>query len=172
MIRHDAASGAYRNLTSYGDPGFSRYLRRAFLASAGYDALDLERPVVGIVDTSSDFNPCHREMPQLVQAVKRGVLEAGGLPFAFPTASLHELLISPTAMLYRNLVAMETEEVIRAYPMDAVVLLGGCDKTVPAQLMVPPPLPERGYARLYARHVLQANLGADFDFMGPEEEES
>jgi dihydroxy-acid dehydratase len=135
MIRHDAASGVYRNLTSYGDPGFSRYLRRAFLASAGYDALDLERPVVGIVDTSSDFNPCHREMPQLVQAVKRGVLEAGGLPFAFPTTSLHEILISPTAMLYRNLVAMETEEMIRAYPMDAVVLLGGCDKTVPAQLM-------------------------------------
>lgn len=135
MKECDAGRGVYRNLTSYGDPGFSRFLRRAFLASAGYDADDLARPVVGIVDTSSDYNPCHREMPQLVEAVKRGVLEAGGLPFAFPTISLHEILISPTAMLYRNLAAMETEEMIRAYPMDAVVLLGGCDKTVPAQLM-------------------------------------
>lgn len=127
--------GMDRNLTSYGDLGFSRFLRRAFLASAGYDAVDLERPVVGIADTSSDYNPCHREMPMLVQAVKRGVLEAGGLPVAFPTASLHEILISPTAMYYRNLVAMETEEMIRAYPMDAAVLLCGCDKTVPAQMM-------------------------------------
>jgi len=124
-----------RHLTSYGDRGFSRFLRKAFLASAGYDAVDLDRPIIGIADTSSDYNPCHRDMPALVQAVKRGVLEAGGLPFAFPTASLHEILISPTAMLYRNLLAMETEEMIRAYPMDAVVLLGGCDKTVPAQLM-------------------------------------
>jgi dihydroxy-acid dehydratase len=127
--------GMDRNLTSYGDPGFSRFLRRAFLASAGYDAVDLERPVIGIVDTRSDYNPCHREMPELVKAVKRGVLEAGGLPFAFPTVSLHEILISPTAMYYRNLAALDTEEMIRAYPMDAVVLLGGCDKTLPAQLM-------------------------------------
>ena len=134
-VKSSGLRGMNRNLTSYGDRGFSRFLRRAFLASAGYDADDLNRPIVGIVDTSSDYNPCHREMPSLVQAVKRGVLEAGGLPFAFPTASLHEILISPTAMLFRNLVAMETEEMIRAYPMDAVVLLGGCDKTVPAQLM-------------------------------------
>lgn len=131
----NSSRGMNRNLTSYGDLGFSRFLRRAFLASAGYDAEDLDRPIVGIVDTSSDYNPCHREMPALVHAVKRGVLEAGGLPFAFPTASLHEILISPTAMYFRNLVAMETEEMLRAYPMDAVVLLGGCDKTVPAQLM-------------------------------------
>ncbi|MFH1465221.1 MAG: dihydroxy-acid dehydratase [Pseudomonadota bacterium] len=127
--------GLARNLTSYADPGFSRFMRRAFLASAGYDGADLERPIVGIVDTSSDFNPCHRDMPALVHAVKRGVLQAGGLPFAFPTASLHEILISPTTMYLRNLVAMETEELLRAQPMDAVVLLGGCDKTVPAQLM-------------------------------------
>ncbi len=128
-------SGFDRNLTSYGDRGFSRFLRQAFLASAGYDAHDADRPVIGIADTSSDYNPCHREMPALVQAVKRGVLEAGGIPFAFPTSSLHEILIAPTAMFYRNLMAMETEEMLRAYPMDAVVLLGGCDKTVPAQLM-------------------------------------
>ena len=129
------ATGIDRNLTHYADPGFSRYLRRAFLASAGYDEADLERPVVGIADTSSDYTTCHRAMPQLVEAVKRGVLEAGGLPLVFPTLSLGEILLSPTAMLYRNLMAMATEEMIAAQPMDAVVLLGGCDKTLPAQLM-------------------------------------
>jgi dihydroxy-acid dehydratase len=122
-------------LTSYGDPAFSRYLRGAFLAGAGYDELDQERPVVGVVDTRSDFNPCHRQMPELVEAVKRGVLQAGGLPMVFPTLSLHELFVHPTTMLLRNLMAMATEEMIRAQPMDAVVLLGGCDKTVPALLM-------------------------------------
>ncbi len=127
--------GVDQKLTSYGDVRFSKYLRRAFLASAGFDRADLDRPVVGIADTSSDYTTCHRQMPELVQAVKRGVLQAGGLPLAFPTASLAEILLSPTSMLYRNLLAMETEEMIRAQPMDAVVLLGGCDKTVPAQLM-------------------------------------
>ena len=127
--------GISRNLTSYGDPDFSRYMRRAFLSSAGYDHVDLDRPIVGIIDTSSDYNTCHRSMPDLVSAIKRGVLEAGGLPFAFPTISLNEILFSPTTMLFRNLLAMETEEMIRAQPMDSVVLVGGCDKTVPAQLM-------------------------------------
>ena len=123
------------SLTSYGDPGFSRFVRRAFLASAGLDSVDTQRPIVGIVDTSSDYNTCHRHLPEMVEAIKRGVLEAGGLPFAFPTISLHEILTSPTTMLFRNLQAMDTEEMIRAQPMDAVVLVGGCDKTVPAQLM-------------------------------------
>ncbi|MBM4371481.1 MAG: dihydroxy-acid dehydratase [Deltaproteobacteria bacterium] len=122
-------------LPSYADPGFSRFVRRAFLAGAGYDPEDLARPVVGIADTSSDLNPCHRDMPALREAVRRGVLEAGGLPLAFPTISLHEILMSPTTMLWRNLLAMETEEMLRGLPLDAVVLLGGCDKTVPAQLM-------------------------------------
>ncbi|MFH1539986.1 MAG: dihydroxy-acid dehydratase, partial [bacterium] len=128
-------TGIFRNLTSYGDVEFSRYMRRAFLASAGYDRAELERPIVGIADTSSDYNPCHRHMPQLAEAVKSGVLGAGGLPFVFPTLSLNEILVSPTTMLYRNLLAMVTEEMIMSQPMDAVVLLGGCDKTVPAQLM-------------------------------------
>ena len=128
------ATGVGRNITSYGDTGFSRYLRAAFLAGAGYDAEDLTRPFVGIADLSSDYNPCHRLMPGLVEQVKRGVLQAGGLPFVFPSISLHESFVAPT-MLYRNLLALETEELIRAQPMDAVVLLGGCDKTVPAQLM-------------------------------------
>ncbi|MBM3265444.1 MAG: dihydroxy-acid dehydratase [candidate division Zixibacteria bacterium] len=131
----DTPAGIDRNPTQYGDPGFSRYLRRAFLASSGFDRDDLERPIIGIADTSSDYTTCHRDMPALVEAVKRGVLEAGGLPLVFPTISLAEILLSPTAMLYRNLLAMSTEEMIRAQPMDGVVLVGGCDKTVPAQLM-------------------------------------
>ncbi|HOC70655.1 MAG TPA: dihydroxy-acid dehydratase [Candidatus Hydrogenedentes bacterium] len=135
MATGDEGKGIERHLTSYGDREFSKYMRRAFLASAGYDRHDLDRPIVGIVDTSSDYNTCHRQMPEMVQAVKRGVLEAGGLPLAFPTISLHEILTAPTTMLFRNLAAMDTEEMIRAQPMDAVVLLGGCDKTVPAQIM-------------------------------------
>jgi len=135
MSNITAPRGIVRNVTSYGDVEFSKYMRRAFLASAGFDAIDLDRPIVGIVDTSSDYNTCHRQMPEMVDAIKRGILEAGGFPFAFPTISLHEILTSPTTMLFRNLAALETEEMITAQPMDAVVLVGGCDKTVPAQLM-------------------------------------
>jgi len=122
-------------MTSYGDLGFSRFLRGAFLSAAGFDAEDLDRPIVGVTNLTSDFNPCHRGMPGIVESIKRGVLEAGGLPMVFPTMSLGETLLSPTSMLFRNLLAMETEELVRAQPMDAVVLVGGCDKTVPAQLM-------------------------------------
>ena len=132
---NDQPADSRRAVTSYGDEGFSKFLRGAFLAGSGRDRDDMPRPVVGIADTSSDFNPCHRQMPQMVDSVKQGVLEAGGLPMVFPTASLGEILLSPTSMLYRNLLAMETEEMVGAQPMDAVVLLGGCDKTVPAQLM-------------------------------------
>jgi len=127
--------GITGKLTSYGDVGFSRYLRRAFLAGAGYDRDDVERPVVGIANLASDYNPCHRMLPSVVDNVKRGVMEAGGLPFVFPTISLGETFLNPTSMLYRNLAAIDTEEMIRAQPMDSVVLIGGCDKTVPAQLM-------------------------------------
>ncbi|MBT5831365.1 MAG: dihydroxy-acid dehydratase [Candidatus Latescibacteria bacterium] len=127
--------GIDRNLTSYGDPEFSKYIRRAFLGAAGLDTEDVSRPIIGIASTVSDYNPCHGQMPDLIEAVKRGVLEAGGLPFVFPTISLHEIFCSPTTMLFRNLLAMETEEMITAQPMDAVILMGGCDKTVPAQLM-------------------------------------
>ena len=95
----------------------------------------LERPVVGIADTFSGYNPCHGNVPQLLEAVQRGVLLAGGLPVRFPTISLHESFAHPTSMFLRNLMAMDTEEMIAAQPMDAVVLIGGCDKTVPAQLM-------------------------------------
>ena len=128
-------TGLERGLTSYGDADFALYLRRSFARSMGYSREMLERPVVGIVDTSSDFNNCHRHFPELVAAIKRGVLAAGGLPLAFPTISLGEVFLSPTSLMFRNLMAMDVEEMIRAQPMDAVVLLGGCDKTVPAQLM-------------------------------------
>lgn len=135
MSDPSAWRGAARNIVSYGDEGFSRYLRGAFLAASGYDPEDLSRPVIGITDSTSDFNPCHRALPSIIANVKRGVLEAGGLPFVFPTASLGESFMSPTTMLYRNMLALETEELVRAQPMDAVILLGGCDKTVPAHLM-------------------------------------
>jgi dihydroxy-acid dehydratase len=134
-VKTQTPQGLSGTLTSYADEGLARYIRGAFLSAAGFDAAEIHRPIVGIADLTSDFNPCHRAAPALVQQVKRGVLEAGGLPFVFPTASLGELFLSPTSMLYRNLLALETEEMVRAQPMDAVVLLGGCDKTVPAHLM-------------------------------------
>ncbi|MHB9836363.1 IlvD/Edd family dehydratase [Paraburkholderia terrae] len=129
------ATGMKRGLTSYGDQGFSLFLRKAFIKGAGYTDQALDRPVIGIVNTGSGFNACHGNMPQLVEAVKRGVMLAGGLPVDFPTISIHESFSSPTSMYLRNLMSMDTEEMIRAQPMDAVVLIGGCDKTVPAQLM-------------------------------------
>jgi len=128
-------TGLARGLTNYGDAGFSLYLRRSFARSMGYSGELLQRPVVGIADSRSAFNNCHRHFPELIEAVKRGVLAAGGLPLEFPTISLGEVFLSPTSMMFRNLMAMDVEEMIRAQPMDAVVLVGGCDKTVPAQLM-------------------------------------
>ena len=127
--------GLARGLTNYGDAGFSLYLRRSFAKSMGYSGEMLARPVVGIADSKSGFNNCHRHFPELVEAVKRGVIAAGGLPIDFPTVSLGEVFLSPTSMMFRNLMSIDVEEMIRAQPMDAVVLLGGCDKTVPAQLM-------------------------------------
>ena len=129
------SKGMRKGLTSYGDPGFSLFLRRAFIKAMGFSDDALERPIIGITDTFSDYNPCHGNVPQLIEAVKRGVMLAGGLPMAFPTISIHESFSNPTSMFLRNLMAMDTEEMIRAQPMDAVVLISGCDKTVPAQLM-------------------------------------
>ncbi|CAA2159784.1 L-arabonate dehydratase [Methylobacterium brachiatum] len=127
--------GLDRGLTNYGDRDFARYLRRSFARSMGISRTLLDKPVVGIAMTPSGFNNCHRSMPELVEAVCRGVLAAGALPRPFPTVSLGEVFLNPTSMMYRNLMAMDTEEMIQAQPMDAVVLIGGCDKTVPAQLM-------------------------------------
>ncbi len=130
-----ASSGISKGLTNYGDRGFSLFLRKAFIKGAGYTDKALERPVIGITNTGSAYNPCHGNMPQLMEAVKRGILMAGGLPMDFPTISLHESFSAPTSMYLRNLMSMDTEELLRAQPMDGVVLIGGCDKTVPAQLM-------------------------------------
>ena len=127
--------GLEHGLTNYGDRDFSLYLRRSFAQSMGYSRAMLARPVVGIAYTPSGFNNCHRHFPELLDAVKRGVLAAGGLPIEFPTISLGEVFLSPTSLKYRNLMSIDTEEMVRAQPMDAVVLMGGCDKTVPAQLM-------------------------------------
>ncbi len=127
--------GLARGLTNYGDADFSLYLRRSFAKSMGYSADLLSRPIVGIAQSTSGFNNCHRHFPELVEAVKRGVLAAGGLPLDFPTISLGEVFLSPTSMMFRNLMAMDVEEMVRAQPMDAVVLIGACDKTVPALLM-------------------------------------
>src|SRR6202790_402305 len=131
----ETTAGLDQGLTDYGDRDFSRYLRRSFAQSMGYSRAMLDKPVIGIAYTGSDFNNCHRHFPELLAAVKRGVLAAGALPLEFPTISLGEVFLSPTSLKYRNLMSIDTEEMIRAQPMDAVVLMGGCDKTVPAQLM-------------------------------------
>ncbi len=135
MAEKNKSRGIRRNLTNYGDPGFAAYLRRSFARSMGYSKDMLDRPIVGIATSPSGFNNCHRSMPELVDAVKRGVLKAGGLPVDFPTISLGEVFLSPTSMMFRNLMSVDVEEMIRAQPIDACVLIGGCDKTVPAQLM-------------------------------------
>lgn len=127
--------GLRKGLVNYGDTDFSLFLRKAFIKGAGFTDDALNRPIIGIANTGSGFNPCHGNAPQLIEAVRRGVMLAGGLPVEFPTISIHESFAHPTSMFLRNLMSMETEEMIRAQPMDAVVLIGGCDKTVPAQLM-------------------------------------
>ena len=131
----DHPAGIAHGLTNYGDRDFSLYLRRSFAQSMGYSRAMLEKPVVGIAYTPSGFNNCHRHFPEMLEAVKRGVLASGALPIEFPTISLGEVFLNPTSLKFRNLMSMDTEEMVRAQPMDAVVLMGGCDKTVPAQLM-------------------------------------
>src|SRR5579859_2397381 len=131
----DTGRGLRKGLTSYGDAGFSLFLRKAFIKAAGYSDDALDRPIIGITNTYSDFNPCHGNVPDLIESVKRGVMLAGGLPMVFPTITIHESFAYPTSMFLRNLMAMDTEEMVRAQAMDAVVVIGGCDKTLPAQVM-------------------------------------
>src|SRR5438477_10316648 len=128
-------TGMRQGLAAYGDAGFSLFLRKAFIKAGGYSDDALDRPIVGITNTFSDYNPCHGNVPDLIEAVKRGVMVAGAMPMVFPTVSIHESFSHPTSMFLRNLMAMDTEEMVRAQPMDSVVLIGGCDKTLPAQLM-------------------------------------
>lgn len=127
--------GLRKSLTSYGDAGFSLFLRKAFIKAMGYSDDALDRPIVGITNTHSDYNPCHGNALALIEAAKRGVMLAGAMPMVFPTISIHESFSHPTSMFLRNLMAMDTEEMIRAQPMDAVIVIGGCDKTLPAQIM-------------------------------------
>ena len=127
--------GLRSRLAQYGDEEFAFFLRRGFLKGAGFTDEALDLPIVGILSTASDFNPCHKTAPQVAEAISRGVRMAGALPFVFPTVSLHEAFSYPTSMLLRNLMAMDVEEMIKALPLDAVVLIGGCDKTIPAELM-------------------------------------
>ncbi len=127
--------GMRRGLTAYGDEDFSLFLRKAFVKAMGYTDDALDRPIIGITNTFSGFNACHRNVPELIEAVKRGVMLAGGLPVEFPVITLHESFAYPTSMYLRNMMSMDTEEMIRAQPVDATVLIGGCDKTVPALLM-------------------------------------
>lgn len=128
-------TGMRKGLTAYGDEGFSLFLRKAFIKAMGYTDDALDRPIVGITNTFSGFNACHRNVPELIEAVKRGVMLAGGLPVEFPVITLHESFAYPTSMYLRNLMSVDTEEMMRGQPVDSVVLIGGCDKTVPALLM-------------------------------------
>ena len=128
-------SGMYKNLTNYGDSEFSIFLRKAFIKGMGYSEEMLNKPIIGITNTYSDYNPCHGNVPDLIKSVKAGILSSGAIPLEFPTISIHESFAYPTSMYLRNLMSIDTEEMMKAQPMDACVLIGGCDKTVPAQLM-------------------------------------
>ena len=131
----DKKRGMYKNLTSYGDNGFSIFLRKAFIKGLGYTEEMLDRPIIGITNTYSDYNPCHGNVTDLIKSIKSGILSSGAIPLEFPTITVHESFAHPTSMYLRNLMSIDTEEMLRAQPMDACVLIGGCDKTVPAQLM-------------------------------------
>jgi dihydroxy-acid dehydratase len=120
----------------YGTDGLRSFSHRARTRQLGYLPEEhLGKPVVAILNTWSDINPCHVHLRDRAQAVKRGVWQAGGFPLEFPVATLSETFQKPTPMLYRNLLAMETEELLRSYPVDGAVLMGGCDKSTPALLM-------------------------------------
>jgi dihydroxy-acid dehydratase len=112
------------------------FTNRAWMAAQGFSReVFQDKPVIGICNSWSEFNNCNAHFKLIAEAVKRGVWEAGGFPLEFPVISLGEVFMRPTTMMYRNLMAMDVEESIRAYPMDGVVLMGGCDKTTPAQIM-------------------------------------
>ena len=127
--------GMKKNLTNYGDKGFSIFLRKAFIKGLGYSDEMLDKKIIGITNTFSDYNPCHGNVPDLIKSVKTGILSNGAIPLEFPTITIHESFANPTSMYLRNLMSIDTEEMLRAQPMDACVLIGGCDKTVPAQIM-------------------------------------
>src|SRR5438128_5202927 len=127
--------GELRSRRWFGVDDLRAFGHRSRARQIGYDKIDWDRPVVGIINTWSDINQCHAHFPDRVQWVKRGILQAGGMPIELPALSLSEPFVKPTTMLYRNLLAIECEELIRSHPIDGVVLMGGCDKTTPALIM-------------------------------------
>jgi dihydroxy-acid dehydratase len=124
-----------RGESFFNEPHVAGFTHRAFTKAMGFDEADMARPLIGICNTYSELNNCNSNLRELAEAVKRGVWMAGGFPLEFPTISLGEIFLSPTSMLHRNLAAIDTEEMIRAQPLDGVVLLVNCDKTTPAALM-------------------------------------
>ena len=135
MAKKIKDQGIDKSLTNYGDKEFSSYLRRSFARSMGYTTESLNKPIVGIVNTASGLNSCHRHFPEMIEALKRGIQSQNCLGVDFPVISLGEVYLSPTSMMFRNLMSMDVEEMIRAQPVDVVILLGGCDKTLPAMIM-------------------------------------
>ncbi len=120
----------------FGVPGLRAFGHRSRIKQMGYDPEDYAgKPVIGIVNTWSDINPCHAHFRERVRDVRRGILQAGGFPLELPAMSLSEPFVKPSTMLYRNFLAMETEELLRSHPIDGVVLMGGCDKTTPGLLL-------------------------------------
>ena len=133
------AKKTYKDLRSarwYAPDDLRSFGHRSRTMQMGYDKADWEgRPIIAIINTWSDINPCHAHFKHRVEDVKRGVLQAGGFPIELPAISLSENFVKPTTMLYRNMLAMETEELIRSHPVDGAVLMGGCDKTTPGLVM-------------------------------------
>lgn len=133
---HELSTSDLRSARWFGPHDLTGFVHRTAIQAEGFSRFAIkDRPVIGIANSWSELVNCNIHFRLLADAVKRGVLIAGGLPLEFPTISLGESLMKPSAMQFRNLMAMDVEESIRAYPLDAIVLLGGCDKTVPAQLM-------------------------------------
>lgn len=131
MVARERRSHAW-----FGEKGKNGFIHRSWMRNQGFapDVMD-GRPVIGIGTTWSELTPCNAHLQRVAESVKRGVWEAGGFPLEFPAMSLGEAIMRPTTMLYRNMLSMEMEELIRANPLDGVVLLSGCDKTTPGMLM-------------------------------------
>src|ERR1700739_2964641 len=130
------ANGELRSTQWFGATGRTGMAPRSWMGSGGFTPEVFDgRPVIGIATTWSELAPCNVHLQRVAESVKRGVWQAGGFPLELPAMALGETLLRPTAMLYRNLLAMEAEELIRANPLDGVVLLSGCDKTTPGLLM-------------------------------------
>src|ERR1700683_1405446 len=125
-----------RSYRWFGGNDLRSFIHRSRLPQMGYDAADYKgKPVIAILNTWSDINPCHSHFKNRVDDVKRGIWQAGGFPLEMPSMTLAETFQKPTTMLYRNFLAMEVEEVLRSYPFDGCVLMGGCDKTTPGLMM-------------------------------------